>query len=302
MIFANLLISKQRSLSVLMSMLFLCILLFGGQNVALAGTKQLMMSPLRMVFTDRQRAISAHVSNTSNESINYRISLVTMRKGPDGRFYEPVTETQEEQMVKKMIRFAPRRATIAPGTRQVVKLMLRKPKDLPPGEYRTRLLLSPQQTSGSGSTQSSSGGERKASIQMSLIVNSSFPIIIQHGGLTADVAPQSIAIKDFPQSPSGIAAEVSFSRSGDGSAFGDVFLRFTPNDNSEESREIGRALGLAIYLPDTKKNLTVVLNGITRQEFSKGTVRVVYRPSTGVAEKRKLKHSSQEVARDFTMR
>ncbi len=130
---------------------------------------------------------------------------------------------------------------------------------------------------------------------------SSFPIIIQHGGLKANVAPLTIAVKNFPQAPAGLAADVTFSRNGNASVFGDVALHFTPNDLSQDSREIGRALGLAIYLPDTRKTLTVMLKGISREELSTGTVRVVYRPGTGTVEKRTPKHSSQEVMKDFVM-
>ncbi len=301
MIFENLFTWKQRSLSVFMSTLCLCILLTGGNDVVLAKTHQLMISPVRMVFTDRQRSINAHVSNTSNERITYMISLVTMRKGENGQYYEPEIDSAEEQMVKKMIRFAPRRATIEPGTRQVVRLMLRKPKALQPGEYRTRLLLSPQEMPEDSVVQSKSNVVENNTIQLNIIVKSSFPIIIQHGGLKAAVAPLTIAVKDFPQAPAGIAADVTFSRSGNCSVFGDVSLHFTPNDHSQDSREIGRSLGLAIYLPDTKKTLTVMLKGISREELSTGTVRVVYKPNIGIVEKRNLKHSSQGVMKDFVM-
>jgi len=280
-----------------MPMLLLCLLLAQLPGAAQAATKMLMINPVRMIFTDRQRSITANVINTSQESITYKISLVTMRKGANGKLYKPETETEEEQMIKKMIRFAPRRATIEAGKRQVVKLMVRKPKELPRGEYQTRLRLSPLSTD-----KSSENSERTGTaIDLDIIVESTFPVIIQHGGLTADVVPQAIAVKDFPQAPAGIAAVVSFSRSGDGSAFGNVFLRFTPNDHSEDSREIGRSQGLAIYLPDTEKTVTIPLTGINRQELSTGTVRVEYQPSTGIVTKRKQKHGSQRVMRDFAM-
>ncbi len=292
---------KQKLFLKSMPMVLVCLLLAQFPGAAQAATKMLMINPVRMIFTDRQRSITANVINTSQESITYKLSLVTMRKGANGKLYKPETETEEEQMVKKMIRFAPRRATIEAGKRQVVKLMVRKPRELPRGEYQTRLRLTPLSSDKSSSAKVDNSERTGTAIDLDIIVESTFPIIIQHGGLTADVAPQAIAVKDFPQAPAGIAAVVSFSRSGDGSAFGNVFLRFIPNDRPGDSREIGRSQGLAIYLPDTEKTVTIPLTGISRQELSTGTVRVEYQPGTGIVTRRKQKHGSQRVARDFAM-
>lgn len=301
MIFMRRFPRKRRTILNVIAVMFFCLLFTGAADTAQALTKMLMMNPVRIIFTERQRAVTAHVVNTSEVPITYAISLVTMRKGANGKLYEPETETDREQMIKKMIRFSPRRATIASGKRQVVKLMVRKSKDLPPGEYQTRLRLHPLVTDDSTSPKVYNGETAGRMIQLDLIVDSTFPIIIQHGGVKADVAVQAIAVRDFPQAPAGIAADVSFSRNGDGSSFGDVALYFTPNDHSKESRGIGRLQGLAIYLPDTEKILTIPLTGISRQELSTGTVRVRYRPSTGRVERRKQNHSSQEVVRDFIM-
>lgn len=291
---------KNKPFLPLLLTLFFCLQLTGMAEIAGAATKMLMLNPVRTIFTDRQRSVNTHVINNSEEPITYTISLVTMRKGENGKLYEPETETEEERLVKNMIRFSPRRATIEPGKRQVVKLMARKPKNLPPGEYQTRLRLSPLVPQHSPAPKPANRTGKKGMIDLDLIVDSTFPIIIQHGGLTAEVTPLSIALKEFPKAPAGIAADVTFSRSGDCSAFGNVFLTFTPADNSKARREIGRALGLAIYLPNTERTMTVPLTGVSRQELTGGTIRVAFQADTGVVNKRKRKRA-QLRSKDFVL-
>jgi len=300
MIFPSFSIWKHKPFLPLLSALLFCLLLTGMPDIARAATKILMLNPVRTIFTDRQRSVNTHVINNSEESITYTISLVTMRKGENGKFYEPEIETEEELLIKNMIRFSPRRATIEPGKRQVVKLMVRKPKNLPPGEYQTRLRLSPLPPRHSPAPKPVARTVKKGMIDLDLIVDSTFPIIIQHGGLTAEVNPLSIALKEFPKAPAGIAAEVTFSRSGDCSAFGNVFITFTPADTSTASREIGRALGLAIYIPDTERTMTVPLTGVSRQGLSGGTIRVAFQADTGVVNKRKRK-KAQLRSKDFVL-
>lgn len=260
-------------------------------QTSFSGITQLMMNPVRVIFNDRQRAISVHVINNSQEQVTYTISLVTMRKKRDGSFYEPKDESEQEKMIKQMIRFSPRRATIDTRQRQVVKLMVRKPKDLPPGEYITYLQLSPQQQRpnfiDSPADQQTSNEE--PTVDLDVVVNSVFPIIIQHGELTPDVTPLSISIKSFTKTSVGIAAEIVFSRSGEYSSFGDVFLTYIPSDKPNNERRIGIIQGMAIYQPETKRTITIPLTEITRQELLQGNIRVDYKPNTGVVKERKQK-------------
>lgn len=272
-------------------------LILSGSSIAAAKPKMLMFNPLRIIFTDRQRSINVHAINTSDEAFTYNISLATMRKGTDGQLYTPKKETIEEQHVKDMIRFSPRRATIQPHTRQVIKVMVRKPKDLPPGEYQTRLSISPE---ASQPTKRDDLADKSGTISMDVLVASTLPIIIQHDKPPAIVTPDSIALKNMSKSRSGIGAAVKLTRKGELSAFGDLFLTFIPADGSGSTREIGRVIGLAIYLPDTERALNVPLKDITQAEVTGGTIRATFQPNTGVVSRRG-QHKGQPISKDFAL-
>lgn len=290
----------RRWLVALLPMVLCCFLLTSVTDAALAATKMLLFSPVRIIFTEKQRSIDVHVSNTADEPITYTISLVTMRKDTSGKLSEVKAETEQEQAVKKMLRYSPRRATIEPGKRQIVKLMVQKPDNLPPGEYQTRLSLSPLPGGNKHSGTANTAKPAQSAIQIEMLVTSTLPIIIQHG-VEAKVTPLSLTLKEFGQAPSGLAAEVKLARNGDASGFGNVRLSYVPAQNSQTSREIGRQLGLALYLPDTNRTVTIPLAGITRKELSSGMVRVEFEPDTGAGvNKRGLK--GEVTFKDFPVR
>ncbi len=278
------------SSKILVRMLLCSLLFITATGGAFASTKMLMLNPVRAIFTDRQRSVKVNVSNPTGEPITYTVSLVTMRKDQRGKLYtvEKEAETEGEKLVKSMIRFSPRRTTIATGQRQVVRLMTRKPKELPPGEYQTRLRFTPLRLGKNNlDVQMGTGDLSETAVDLDLIVASTIPLIIQHGGLESDISPKSISLKKSPKYPAELAADVVFSRSGDCSAFGNVFLKYIPVDDPKAIREIGRSQGLAIYLPDTEKTLTVLLKEISPQELTSGTIQVEFRPHLGVVNKRR---------------
>ncbi len=255
-------------------LLFLCLL--QGNRYAHAESSHLLINPQRIIFVDRERTVNVTVGNPTNVPVSYSISLVTMRRNAKGEYieiFESADETENETLAKRLIRFAPRRATVQPRTRQVVKLMVRKPADLPPGEYRTRLRIMPKPQH---PPQKISSGDDSGTRQfkLDLLVGVSLPIIVQHGKSTVNVSPTTISIKPFAKTDSGLAAELSLGRTGNLSAFGDVILQYMASNG--EQREIGRVRGTAIYLPKTKGKFTIPLKGITEKELSSGSIEVVY--------------------------
>lgn len=245
-------------------------------TVIQAATKMLMLNPVRVLFVDRYRSVKLSVGNPNDQVIPYKVSLVTMRRGADGQLYKPDVETEEELFVKSLIRFSPRRAFIDPKTHQIVKLMVRKPQDLPAGEYQTRLQIMPlEETKTKEQDAEQQAGK---SFEIDMIVGVTIPIIIQHGDLHAEVTPLSLAIENLSAVPSGLAAKVSLERSGDCSAFGDVVVYSSPGSNNSKGKEIGRGRQVAIYLQDDNKDVTIPLHDFTRKDLTSGSLRVEFHP------------------------
>lgn len=298
MLRTSILAAKQRAIPALALAMLCGFCLALSAESALAAARALMLNPVRVIFTDRQRTMEVHVANPSQETVTYAIGIVTMRKDAHGQLREVTDETEAERQVRSMIRYAPRRATIEPGKRQVVKLMVNKPADLPAGEYQTRLKLSPLPAASapSPSAEAARGG---TALNLEILVDSTFPIIIQHGNIAATVNPVALVLKQAADSPSGMVAEVRFSRSGNGSAFGNVFVQHLPANNPKAAREIGQVQGMVIYLPEAERTMRIPLANISRQELAAGTLRVSFVPGTGSTSGRE--QPGQRSSRDFPL-
>jgi len=259
---------------------------------AFATTKMVLLSPMRAIFTDRERTLPVNISNSSDEPATYTISLITMRADAKGQLREVQHETEQEQLAKSLIRFSPRRAVIEPRKRQVIKLMVQKPGNLPKGEYQTRLKFTPLASEKKAGAQSDQTTESSANFDIEILVASSIPIIIQHG-VNAVVTPRTCQIKDAPKAPSGLAATVAFTRSGDASGFGNARLVLIPTKAPTALREIGKVQGLAIYLPHTEHTVDVPLTGISRKELAAGTVRVEFQHDTSAGAGKRTKEGAK---------
>jgi len=258
----------------------------------------LMFNPVRIAFDDQHRSAKVTISNPTDQATPYTLSLVTLRRGADGKLVEPETETEREKLSRQLIRFSPRRSIIEPGTRQVVKLMVRKPRDLPVGEYQTRLKVTPLPLPENMKKEQPNNGGR---FQVSMIVGATIPVIVQHGIVPPKVIPLSVDIDEHEQAKSGLAAKVTLSRKGEGSAFGDVLIYHIPAGSKTEQKLIGQARGVAIYLPTTERLATVLLKNVSRAELTSGTIKVEFHPNLPGQKQRKKKGHDMLSSREFPL-
>ncbi len=240
-----------------------------------AGSKALMINPIRVVFEGRQRTAKVNVANINPVPVRYRMSLVSMHKDEAGGMVATKNINEKDELIKSMIRFSPRQATINPGTRQVVKLMVRKPPDLPEGEYQIRLQFMPLPEPTDVQTSEDGIDSGKTQFNIDLIVGVTIPILVQHGKINTEIAPANLVIKKYPQVPSGLAAVITLSRSGDYSAFGDVVVKhFGAAGGSRQV--VGKGKGIGVYFPDIHRTFALALQDLEKIDLNSGKLRVEF--------------------------
>jgi hypothetical protein len=234
----------------------------------------LVMQPARVVFVGKLRTIQGWLMNNGDMPVRYKISILPEYQGTAGEWSTEKVPPAYALQVKKMIRYSPRRATVPAQQQQTIKLMLRKPKDLPPGEYRARMLISPLPPRENGhKKEEESGG--KSSAAVTVLVSTSFPMIILHDVAPGDVTLTSLKLRKNPNKK-GWLADIGLSRSGKISAFGQVQIWYTPAGGGE--RMIGKLRKIAFYSPEKDHNSTVVLKNISDVELRSGSLRVMWFP------------------------
>ncbi len=235
--------------------------------------------PTRIVLEGRTRTEQVMVINKGLTSATYRLRFKNMRMTEAGE-YEDIANTTDalpgEQFVADLIRFSPRQVEIAPGESQVVRLLLRKPKNLPEGEYRSHLLFQsvPPESSGKN-IEVIAGDEQTIGISLIPIYGVTIPVIVRHGHLSATTAiidPALTWSRETDQSPS---LSFHLTRQGTHSVFGNSSVTWLRPD--AEPVEVGRVNGISLFTPNTRRMLTQSLTFPEGQVPTQGKLHIQYR-------------------------
>jgi fimbrial chaperone protein len=211
----------------------------------------LQILPTRIVL-EKERSMSVTLVNRGDEEGSYRLFLRNIRLDENGKFLE-VAEAdallEGEFFADKMIQFSPRRVTVPANSKQQVKVVLRKPKDLAAGEYRSHLVFRklPKQES------VLDDNDKKMDFALKPIVEVTIPVIVRHGELQAAASIDDIKLGRDEDNGQEISMVIH--RTGTRSLYGDLNIWWTP-PNAEKQR-IAFAKGLAVYTPNKNRKFAV---------------------------------------------
>ena len=236
---------------------------------------ELMLYPTRVVFAGNQRAAQLELINNGSERATYRISLVNRRMNETGAFSEIDTPLPGEQFADDLLRYSPRQVTLEPGTGQAVRIMVRKPANLPTGEYRSHLLFAQQpEVRGSTSIEARDpAADTEISIKLTTLVGISIPVIVRHGNTDASVSLTHLELQQSAEGAPILALQME--RSGSQSVYGDLTVSLIPARGTEQV--LARANGVAVYSPNLVRRASIALQRPNGQRLAAGTLRVSYR-------------------------
>jgi len=229
-----------------------------------------LLSPTRIVLGGAQRTAQLTLLNNGSEPAVYRLSLIRMRMGADGRLEEIAQPDSGESFADTLVRFSPRQVELEPNVAQTVRFQLRAPADLPAGEYRSHLLIRavPRTLAAPSAPDSAAGGG--VSIQLTPIYGAAIPLIVRQGSTAATVAVERPALlAATADQPARVACELT--RSGTRSVYGDVIVTLAPH--SGKKRQIGRVNGVAVYTPNQVRRVEVPIEAPARGERGRVEVR-----------------------------
>lgn len=244
------------------------------QSVAIAGAN-LMITPTRVVFDENMRTAQVTLINNGDETGDFRISFINQNMTADGKF-EAVVEGEPGQYADSMVRYSPRQITLPPGQSQVVRLMLRKPRELESGEYRSHMLFQTLPKSSKSSIENlTKKDDNTISVEIIPIVGISIPVIIRHGKLESELKLENAQL--IPANEENPVARISLEmrRSGNQSIYGDFRAIFTPADGGAPV-VIAMANGIAVYTPNTLRLFSIPLNVPSGTVLNKGSVRIIF--------------------------
>jgi len=241
-------------------------------NANAAG--QLMVSPTRIVFEGNERTKQVNLINNGSEAGRYRISFVRRKMDEDGRF-EDVSENEPGMYSDEIVRFSPRQVTLQPGQSQTVRLMLRKKRDMPDGEYRSHMLFQslpdPAETDISHLADDDSKG---MTVQLIPVVGITIPVIVRQGKLSSTVSLSDFELKQANTVKAEQTLSFKIKREGNRSAYGDFRVYFTPRNG--EPVVVAQVNGVAVYTPLASRSVELRLQTPSGLNLSNGELHITY--------------------------
>lgn len=240
---------------------------------AMSARADLMLYPNRIVLEGTQRSAQLELINRGTTTAVYRLKLVNRRMSDLGEFTSVDSPLPGELFADELVRYSPRQVELAPGASQTIRLMVRKPADLPAGEYRSHLLFERVSDTEAKPSSQNDGAASQVDIKLTALVSVTIPVIVRHGDLDANVALQDLKLEASPTGEQMLS--LALRRQGQSSVYGDLAVEFTPKHGKPQN--VGNAKGLAVYVPNALRRGKLVLKPNAGAPLAAGTLHVAFR-------------------------
>jgi P pilus assembly chaperone PapD len=229
----------------------------------------LLVAPTRLVFEGRRRGAELTLINTGNQPATYRISFVQMRLTERGAI-EELPEGETGQFADRLVRYSPRQVVLDPGAPQTVRLQLRKPADLTPGEYRSHLVFrAVPPVPPSGAERPGSSGFQ---VRLTAVYGVAIPIIVRQGETSATATLSGLEVR--PGAGGGPVLQFRINRTGNRSVYGNLTATFVPA--AGRASVVGIMNGVAVYSPNPIRVVELPLRPPPGVALRQGRLRLAY--------------------------
>jgi fimbrial chaperone protein len=240
----------------------------------------LMINPTRIVFDNNKRSAQLDVINDGTTPATYRLSIVNRRMTDSGEFQPITTPGLGDQFAGPMLVFSPRQITLQPGGQQLVRIALRKPADLPPGEYRSHLNLEKLADPTLSNTIESqmAPGSKEVGVTIAALIGVSIPVIVRQGQTEAQVTLSDIVLEKSAGAGKPPVIALQLNRSGNSSIYGDLAATFKNASGNEQV--VAQAGGVAVYTPNLLRRVRLTLQIPAGTVLTAGTLHVTFKQRT----------------------
>ena len=242
-----------------------------SQPVKAQGAGDLVVSPTRVVLEGRTRSAQLGLVNKGSTTATYRITVVNMYMDENGAMKEVAKPVDGQQFADDLFRYSPRQVTLEPGASQAIRLLLRKPKDLADGEYRSHMMMRAVPDLSGQSVENTGAG---AAVRLIPVFGIAVPIIVRHGKVEYAMSLSDLAF--VPASEQEPLPKVRFklNRTGNRSSYGDLTATLSAGGKDYVVSQIFR---LAVYTPNDSRTVEMTLRVPDGVKLSGNSLKVEYK-------------------------
>ena len=230
--------------------------------------------PTRVVMTDKEKTAQVEIINSGTETESYSIQLERKRMTETGEFQAITGDALPgELFADQIVRYSPRRVTLAPGAGQTVRLMLKMPSGLTEGEYRSHLSVNHIPAASTLLPPDKQQKDPKdISIKLTAYANVAIPVIVRHGNLNAQLEIKDVVLRPGKGKEPPVV-EFTLHRTGSMSVYGDIAV--TAVSVNGKAEQIAAVNGVAVYVPNPIRKSRITIR--TKDSLpAKGALRVTF--------------------------
>ncbi|HEV2531480.1 hypothetical protein [Phenylobacterium sp.] len=235
----------------------------------------LNLTPKRITLDKGRRSATVYIYNQGTAPATFDIALVDRVMTTDGQIVSVAEATPAQKPLTAALRSAkdillisPRRATLAPGQGQTIRLRIASVPQDATGEYRSHLTVTtiPPPSVGLSAEQAAQGGPASLSFQITSVFGISIPAIVRFSDADVRAAIQNAHIEFAQISPDGTSPPkrtavmvFELARLGPSSLFGNVQIKSLSQRSGDP---IGLARGVGVYPEVPQRTLRLPLTRV----------------------------------------
>ncbi|MGE3622846.1 MAG: hypothetical protein AB7H77_03080 [Bdellovibrionales bacterium] len=238
---------------------------------AFAKSAEMTLVPTRVVLENNDRYATVTVKNSGDGTGRYRIELVDATMQEDGGVKLLDNGVRDPFSALDILSISPRSMTLKPDEFQTIRILVKNPGSLAPGEYRSHLKV--KMTENDLDSEAGPSSAEAASIQLKPKLVMVIPLIIRHGETNYQVRIDSAA---FAPAAGDVPPHVNlvFGFDGNRSVIGDVKIVHVAENGGQTTLKFFP--GVAIYRGTAKRSLAVPLEVPAGVDPRKGKIIISY--------------------------
>jgi P pilus assembly chaperone PapD len=223
--------------------------------------------PHMVVIEGRERSSEVTIINLSNKVNSYDLGILNYRQDENGVYTTLDTPLSPLFDPKDIVRMSPKEFTLIGLAKQKVRISLRKPADLPDGEYRFHILARGSEVNPTDDT------DNGAQVSVKINVGVAIPVIVRHGNVSATGKLTDFKLVGSSKSESG-KPEFEFlaTREGNASTLGRVEAFWSPSGNENEYESIGFVTNFNLFTEINQRKGSIALSQLP----ASGKLKIVY--------------------------
>ena len=241
--------------------------------VANAERAKIMLLPTRVVMENNDRYTTVIIRNIGDATGDITVGLIDMEMQENGKVLEMGEGQSDPYSAIPHLRIAPRSMTLKPEDTQPVRIMLRKPSDLPAGEYRSHLKIKIENDNVEATEAKNEGENKESTISVKAKLAFTIPVIFRTGETTVSVKIDSPKLRQDAQGTP--ILDMALLHEGTRSVMGD--FNIMQSVAGEAPQIIKTFPGIPVYRSTARRQVEIPLSDLPAgTDLSKGKLIISY--------------------------